>query len=69
MIIVFDNFVPKGRKLSVWRRVFNPITNFLFSDITRRIETIVSQTDLEIEADQPVDFNGNFRIIRLCKVE
>jgi phosphatidylethanolamine/phosphatidyl-N-methylethanolamine N-methyltransferase len=66
-ITIFDKFVPKGRKLSVWRKVFNPITNFLFSDITRRIETIVSQTDLEVEADQPVDFNGNFRIIRLHK--
>jgi ubiquinone/menaquinone biosynthesis C-methylase UbiE len=64
-ITVFDKFVPNGRKLSVWRIIFNPLTNFLFSDITRRFETIVSQTGLLTESDQPADFNGNFRIIRL----
>ena len=64
-ITVFDKFVPNGRKLSMWRIIFNPLTNFLFSDITRRFETIVSETGLLTESDQPADFNGNFRIIRL----
>lgn len=67
-ITIFDKFVPKGRKLSFWRKIFNPITNLLFSDITRRFETIVSETNLLIESDLQADFNGNFRIIRLRKV-
>lgn len=66
-ITVFDKFVPKGRALSFIRRFFNPITNLLFSDITRRFETIVSETNLIVESDQDADFHGNFRIIRLRK--
>ena len=66
-ITIFDKFVPKGHAISLWRKMFNPITNFLFSDITRRFETIVSETNLLIESDQKADFNGNFRIIRLSK--
>ena len=66
-IAVFDKFVPVGRKLSLWRKIFNPLTSFLFSHITRRIETIVSETNLRIESDIPADFNGNFRIIHLTK--
>lgn len=66
-ITVFDKFVPKGHKLSLLRKMFNPITNLLFSNITRRFESIVSETGLVIESDIPADFNGNFRIIRLRK--
>jgi len=66
-ITVFDKFVPKGRKLSFRRKIFNPITNLLFSNITRRFENIVSKTNLVIESDLAADFNGNFRIIRLRK--
>lgn len=64
-ITIFDKFVPKDHKLSLWRKLFNPITKLLFSDITRRFESIVSETNLVIESDLQADFNGNFRIIRL----
>ena len=66
-ITIFDKFVPKGCAVSLLRKIFNPITNFLFSDITRSFETIVSETNLLIESDKKADFNGNFRIIRLRK--
>jgi phosphatidylethanolamine/phosphatidyl-N-methylethanolamine N-methyltransferase len=66
-ITVFDKFVPKGQKLSLCRKIFNPITNLLFSNITRRFENIVSETRLVIESDVAADFNGNFRIMRLHK--
>lgn len=62
---VFDKFVPKGHKLSLLRKIFNPVTNLLFSNITRRFENIVSETSLIIESDIPADLNGNFRIIKL----
>ncbi len=66
-ITIFDKFVPKGRPLSFWRKFFNPVTNLLFSNITRRFESIVSETSLITESDIAADFNGNFRIIRLIK--
>jgi phosphatidylethanolamine/phosphatidyl-N-methylethanolamine N-methyltransferase len=47
--------------------IFNPITNFLFSNINRHFENIVSKTNLVVQSDTPADFNGNFRIIRLNK--
>lgn len=66
-ITVFDKFIPKGHKLSLLRKIFNPFTNFLFSNINRRFENIVSETSLIIESDVPADLNGNFRIIRMGK--
>lgn len=66
-ITIFDKFVHKGRALSFWRKFFNPLTNLLFSNITRRFESIVSETGLVAESDAPADFKGNFRIIRLIK--
>jgi len=67
-ITVFDKFVPKGQTLSLLRIIFNPLTNLLFSNITRRFETIVSETNLVTESDMKADFNGNFRIIRLHSI-
>lgn len=64
-ITVFDKFVPKDRKLSFTRKLLNPLMNLLFSDITRRFETIVAETTLVTVSDLPADFNGKFRIIRL----
>src|SRR5665648_805180 len=66
-ITIFDKFVHKGQALSFCRKFFNPITKLLFSNITRRFESIVSETGLMTESDAPADFKGNFRIIRLIK--
>lgn len=67
-VMVFDKFAPVG-KVSVMRRLFNPITNFLFSDITRSFESIAAQTQLKTEADIKADLNGQFRIIKLVKLK
>lgn len=66
-ISVFDKFLPKGCTVSVTRKIFNPLTNFLFSDITRSFETILPNTGLKVLQDIPADFRGNFRIITLEK--
>ncbi len=66
-IAVFDKFVPRGRQVSSFRKIANVLTNFLFSDITRDIESIVSNTGLTIISDEEADFNGNFRLIQIRK--
>lgn len=66
-ISVFDKFVPKGQTVSFIRKIFNPLTSFLFSDITRSFETLLSNTRLKVLKDLPADFKGNFRIITLEK--
>ncbi len=67
-VTVFDKFVPSGRGLSFRRKLVNPLFSLLFSDITRRFETIVAETNLITESDLDADYNGNFRIIRLRSV-
>ncbi|GEO06595.1 SAM-dependent methyltransferase [Adhaeribacter aerolatus] len=66
-IVVFDKFLQPGHQVGFFRRVANFLTNFLFSNITRRFENIVAQTNLKVSLDQPANFGGNFRIILLQK--
>ena len=68
-IAIFDKFVPQGYDVSLLRKLLNPITNLLFSNITRSIGTIVAKTQLITVSDTKADFNGNFRIIMLKKEE
>jgi len=66
-ITVFDKFVKKDLKASIFRKFINLFTASLFSDITRSIESIVQETDLTIVTDEDANFYGNFRILLLKK--
>ncbi len=66
-IAVFDKFVSADHEASLLRKGLNIISNFLFSDITRKIEEITSHTQLKITHNSAADFNGNFRIILINK--
>lgn len=48
-ISVFDKFVPDGTTPSLLRRAANPIARVLFSDLTRTLEPMLSDTALDIE--------------------
>jgi phosphatidylethanolamine/phosphatidyl-N-methylethanolamine N-methyltransferase len=65
-IAVFDKFLPKGQKISILRRLINPISIFLVTNINRKFEEIVSHTGLKVLTDTKADFGGMFRI-RLLK--
>ena len=67
-IAVFDKFVKKGVPISMLRKLHNVVVNTLFTDITRNIETICSQTQLKIISDESANFKGNFRILKLKKL-
>ncbi len=64
-IAVFDKFVSADQKVSTIRKAFNLISNFLFSDITRKIEDILKNTNLKMISNEAADFNGNFRVIKI----
>lgn len=66
-VAIFDKFVPVGRKISLRRRLVNLFANFLVSDVTRDIESIVKDSGLKVLSDKEADFNGNFRLITLKK--
>ena len=65
--VIFDKFRPQNVQISKVRAFFNKLTSFLFSDITRVIETLLTNTNLKIQQDLPANFNGNFRIILVQK--
>lgn len=66
-LIVFDKFKPDNGKTSFLRRFLNPVTNLLFSDITREFESLHKVTELSLVSDKAANFNGNFRLIKLIK--
>lgn len=67
-IAVFDKFVSAHQKVSAIRKALNVISNFLFSDITRKIEDILKNTNLKMISNEAADFNGNFRVIKIKNI-
>lgn len=52
-VSIFDKFVPEGEEPSLLRRALNPIARFLFSDLTRSLESILAGTGLEAGTREP----------------
>jgi len=66
-IVVFDKFIPNGKKASLVRKFFNLFTIVLFSSLTLNFEQILSHTRLRVVSDDKADLKGYFRIILLEK--
>lgn len=64
---VFDKFVPKGRKVSIRRRLAGFFVNIIASDLTRDFESIVAGSGLRVLTDEDAGWKGNFRLIKLEK--
>lgn len=65
-VAVFDKFLTADQP-SLIRKILNPVSIILFTDINRRIEDIIRNTKLTIEINKPVLLNGFFRTIKLIK--
>lgn len=65
-IAVMDKFYV-GDRPSFWRRFFNPLTNLLFSDITRNFEKLIANTNLRISLHGPKFISGIFSIYKVTK--
>ena len=57
---IFDKFADRA---SMARRVLNVVTNFVATDITRRLEDILGGTELRVVRDEPSVFGGLFRVV------
>lgn len=66
-VVVFDKFVPNGRKVSLRRKLTSFFSNLIATDLTRKAEVILAGSGLTIISDEPADWNGNFRLIKLKK--
>ncbi len=66
-VVVFDKFIPAQQSVSLARRLLNPLTNLLFSDITRDFYQIHQHSRLKVLSDEAGALKGAFRIILLEK--
>lgn len=66
-VAVFDKFIPAHTKPSLFRKLGNGLTTFLFSDITRDIYAILKNTSFQVLSDAKRNVNGIFRIVTLQK--
>lgn len=65
--VVFDKFVPDDARVSFGRRAANLVTNFFFSDVTRRLGPMMAGTSLSVVHREPAGFGGRFEIALLVK--
>jgi ubiquinone/menaquinone biosynthesis C-methylase UbiE len=47
-VSIYDKFVPEGTEPSLLRRALNPLARFLFSDLTRRLDPLLTQAGLQV---------------------
>lgn len=66
-VVIFDKFVSQDQHISLSRKILNPVTNLLFSEINRSLETIIAHTSLQMVHAEQADCNGTFKISRLIK--
>lgn len=68
-VAVFDKFLANDARASLMRRLGNLVIKPLFTDLNRRLEPLVAQTDLAIVGDTPSAYGGLYRIVTLAKSE
>jgi ubiquinone/menaquinone biosynthesis C-methylase UbiE len=64
---VFDKFLPPEEAPSLLRRAANPVARLLFSDLNRRLEAMLADTDLAVVDREP--FLGNLYATALLRHE
>lgn len=64
-IAVFDKFLRDDERPSVKRRLLNAVAKPLFSDLNRRLGSLIAGTALVVERDEPVAFAGTYRVATL----
>lgn len=65
-IAVFDKFLRDDERASLKRRLLNALARPTFSDMNRRLGSLVAATRLTVEHDEPVAY-GMYRIATLVK--
>lgn len=66
-IAVFDKFLPGHHQPGWSRKALNLLTNLLATNINRKFDDIISQTNLRILKDIDAGFNGNLKFYILEK--
>lgn len=61
-VSIYDKFIPEGTDPSLLRRALNPLTRFLFSDITRRLDPLLSKAGLSVVEPRESALGGLYTI-------
>lgn len=63
-VSIYDKFVPEGTEPSLLRRAVNPLARFLFSDLTRELDSLLAGSGLEITEPREHALGGLYTIAR-----
>lgn len=66
-IVVYDKFIPANSQPGLLRKAANLVANFLFSDINRNLESIITDTSLKVVKIIEGGFKGQYSIYVLEK--
>jgi len=55
-VAIFDKFLPDEADINPGRKIANIVTGFLFSEINRRLQPIITITSFEITYQEPASF-------------
>jgi ubiquinone/menaquinone biosynthesis C-methylase UbiE len=66
-IVIFDKFLPEGRKPSFVRRFFNLFSTFLGTDINRQLSELMPGSSCTLLHDEPSIGGGMYRVVLLKK--
>ena len=67
--VVFDKFLPRGKRPSFGRRLLNRLTNLFGTDINRAFEPMAEACGCEIIVDEPAALGGAYRVIVFRKAQ
>ncbi|HOD05014.1 MAG TPA: methyltransferase domain-containing protein [Anaerolineaceae bacterium] len=66
--IIFDKFLPDGRRLTLARRLLNLGSTLFGTDITRRFGDLVSGANIRIIHNEPSLLHGTYQVILISKM-
>jgi len=66
-VIIFDKFLPEGKKPSFIRKFFNFFSILLGTDINRRLSDMMRDCPCEIIRDEPSIAGGMYRVVLIRK--
>lgn len=67
--VVFDKFLPEGRRKTLARRLANQFSTLFGTDITRRFGEIAAGAACQVVDDEPSIAGGMYRVILLKKTD
>ena len=67
--VIFDKFLPEGKRVSAPRKFLNLFSTLLGTDINRRLSELMAGCPCEIIHDQPSIAGGVYRVILVRKTE